>query len=177
MKLRVLASHTLVWRPTEFPSLFRTHALPLPGGRFLRPRMSRGAGAERLRNSDCSWPHTRPIRELKQPPHRAHKRNVRVRERCATANNSWQQARSQAVRIREVATAVTVRESALAMGLKSPLAIRRHNFSIPANPAKTLTIRQFLPATNSPRHRSVQPTTWPTGFPNRIQAISCYEHV
>jgi hypothetical protein len=103
---------------TVTSSLFHTHALPLPGGRFLCPRIGRGAGAERLRNMNCLWPLTRPFRELKQPPHRAHKRIVRVRGQSADVINSWQQARSQAARIRDGAIALTVCEPALVTGIK-----------------------------------------------------------
>lgn len=149
-----------------FLIMFKTrHALPLPGGRFLRPRIGRGMGAEQLRNMNCLWPQTRPIRELRQPPSRAHKLIVRVRERSAVASNSWQQARSQAARIRDGAMAVTVREQGLAMAIRCSRAIRCHNLSTPANSAKILTIRQFQPATNSSRHRSAQPTAWPGRLP------------
>ena len=149
----------------------RRHALPLPGGRFLRPRIVRGAGAERLRNIYCSWPQTRLIPELKQPSCRTLKRIDRARERFVSGFNSWQQTRLQTNRIRDHLTAVTVREPASAMAIKWPQAIRRHDLSMHANPPKILTIHKFQLARNSSGHRSGQPTSWPASFPNRIHAI------
>jgi hypothetical protein len=161
-----------------FLIMFKTrHALPLPGGRFLRPRIVRGAGTERLRNIYCSWPQTRLIRELKQPSHRAHKRIIRARERSVSGFNSWQQTRLQTARIRDDAMAATVRNPAAVMGIKCPQAIRRHDLSTPANPPRILTIRKFHLARNGSRHLSVLLTSWPASFPNRIQAIPYYEHV
>jgi hypothetical protein len=177
MKLQALPSQTSVRTVTQFPSLFRTHALPLPGGRFLRPRIGRGVGAERLRNMNCLWPQTRSIRELKQPSSRAHKRIIRTCEQSVCTTDSWQQARSQVVRVHDYSTAVTVCEPGLAMAIRYSRAIRCHDFSTPTYPAKILTSRKFQPATSRSRHRSVQPTTRPVVCPNRIQAIAYYEHV
>ena len=158
--------------------MFKTgHALPLPGGRFSCPRIGRDAGAERLRNIYCSLPQTRPIRELKQPLRRAHKRIVRARERFVSGFNSWLQSRLQTARIRDDVTAATVLKPASAMAIKCPLAIRRHDLSTPANPPRIPTIRNLQLARNDSRHRSVQPTSWPASFPGRIQAIPYYEHV
>jgi len=155
-----------------FLIMFKTrHALPLPGGRFLRPRIVRGAGAERLRNIYCSRPQTRLIPELKQPSRMTHKRIARARERSAFGFNSWQQTRLQTNRIRDDAMAAIVRNPAAAMAIKCPQAILRHDLSTPANPPRSLNIRKIKLARNSSRHRSGQPTSWPASFPNRIQAI------
>ena len=161
-----------------FLIMFKTrHALPLPGGRFLRPRIVRGAGAERLRNIYCSRPQTRLIRRLEQPMRRAHQRIIRARERSLSAISSSQQAGPQAARIRDDATAATVLESMSAIAIKCPPAIRRHDLSTPANSPRILTILKSKLARNGSRHRSVQPEFWPVSYPDRIQAISYYEHV
>ena len=161
-----------------FLIMFKTrHALPLPGGRFLRPRIVRGAGAERLRNIYCSRPQTRLIPELKQPSRMTHKRIARARERSVSGFNSWQQIRLQTARIRDDATAATVPEPGATTAIKCLPAIRRHDLSTPANPPRILTIRKFEQARNGSRHRSGQPTSWPASFPNRIQASPYYEHV
>jgi len=155
----------------------RRHALPLPGGRFSCPRIVRGAGAERLRNIYCSWPQTRPIRRLEQPMRRAHQRIIRARERSVSAISSLQQTCSRAARIRDGATTATVLEPAAAVAIKCPLAIRSRDLSTPVIPPRIPTIRNLQLARNDSRHRSVQPTSWPVGFPDRIQAIPYYEHV
>lgn len=161
-----------------FRIMFKTrHALPLPGGRFLRPRIVRGAGAERLRNIYCSRPQTRLISELKQPSRRAHQRINRARERSLSAISSSQQERPQAARIRDDATAATVLKLGVTAAIKCRPAIRRHDLSTPANPPKILTVRKIKLARNSSRHRSILPTSWPASFPNRIQVIPYYEHV
>jgi len=155
----------------------RRHALPLPGGRFLRPRIVRGAGAERPRNINCSRPQTRLIPELKQLSRRAHQRINRASERSLFAISSSQQAGPQAARIRDDATAATVLKLGVTAPIKCLPAIRRHDLSLPANPPKILTIRKIKLARNSSRHRSGQLTSWPASFPNRIHAIPYYEHV
>ena len=149
----------------------RRHALPLPGGRFLRPRIVRGAGAERLRNIYCSRPPTRLIPELKQLSRMAHQRINRASERSLFAISSSQQTRPQAARIRDDATAATVLEPGAKAAIKCLPAIRRHDLSMLVNPPKFLTVRKIKLARNSSRHRSDQLTSWPVSFPNRIHAI------
>ena len=161
-----------------FLIMFKTrHALPLPGGRFSCPRIGRGAGAERLRNMNCSWPQTRHLREYKMVAFRTRKRIARDCERSVSAFNSCQQACSLTVRIRDGATAATVLEPASAMVIKCSQAIRRHDLSTPANPPRILTTRKFKLARNNSQYRNGSSTSWPASFPAHIQIIPHYEHV
>jgi hypothetical protein len=133
-----------------FLIMFKTgHALPLVKTRFSCPRVGRGQGRGWLRNMYCSWPQTRPVRELEQPSHRAHKRVFSIHKRSTLTFNSWQQIRLQTARIRDDAMATKVRNPAAAMAIKSPQAIRSRDLSTPANSPRISTIRELQLVKNS----------------------------
>lgn len=94
-----------------FLIMFKTgHALLLPGGRILRPRMRREADAGQPLDSRVSRPRQWLFRDLKSATVRAQPRTIRGREQSATAFRPRPQTRQRIVLSRELATASTVHE-------------------------------------------------------------------
>lgn len=161
-----------------FLIMFKTrHALPLPGGRFLCPRIGRDEGGEGLRNMRRSWPQTRHIRELASSAHRTRKRIVRVCERPVFAFSPCQRACPLKAYARDIAMASTVHELALHIDTKCPETVRKREHSAPANPPRNRIGHKLQLARNSSWHHRVSSTSRPASFPAQIQVIPYHEHV
>ena len=158
-----------------FLIMFRTgHALLLPGGRFLHPRISRGESAEQPRIIGNSWPQTWLFDEHGQAKCRTWTQIIRVREQSTSAFRSRQQAWQQIVHIRELSTAFTGRNRGLAADIQCPQSVRRHELSTPVSLPQTGIGLVFQQATNRPRHRIAVSILPPTSFPVHIQIIPAY---
>ena len=158
-----------------FLIIFKTrHALPLPFGTFLRPRIGRAVGADRTRNIGGSWPQTRQFHEHRQSQCRTWTRIIRVLEQSTSEFCPHPRIRQQAVHIRELSTAFTGRKRELAADIKCPQSVRRLKLSMPMNLPQTGIGRAFQQATNRPRHRIAISILPPTSFPVHIQIIPNY---
>lgn len=78
----------------------RRHALPLPVGRFSRPRAGRGKGAQCPRNDCPQWSWQQPVHNRDQAAEQPRSRTIRVSG--LAASSQWQEPRPgpRAVRIR-----------------------------------------------------------------------------
>lgn len=129
--------------------MFKTrHALLLPGGRFLCPRLYRGECAKQPRDMNRSRPQPRHVRDREQPECSPQSRLIRVREQSAIAVSPRQHAGTQSVDFHDQATVLTVRDLALATGIDTP-----GPDSVAAkNSPPACVIREFEPAEHCPRH-------------------------
>jgi len=152
-------------------------ALPLPGGRFSRPRIGRGIGAKRLRNRYCSWPQTRPGHGHDPVQCRSRTQTVHVREQSASADCPRPQSRSQSVRVHGLATDSFVHEQAVATVMDCPQPVRIRELSTNANWPRPRFVRSRRPAENCPRSGIASSTSSPTSFPVHIQPIPIYDHI
>jgi hypothetical protein len=155
----------------------RTHALPLPGGRFSWPRISRGRDAERLRNMDCLWPQTRPRNGHGPVQCRPRTQTVRVHEQSASADCPRPQSRSQTVHVHGLATDSIGHEQAMATVMDCPQPVRSRGLSTNANWPRPRFVRSRRPAKNCPRSGIASSTSSPASFPVHIQPISIYDHI
>jgi len=155
----------------------RTHALPLPGGRFSWPRISRGRDAERLRNMDCLWPQTRPGNGHGPVQCRPRTQTVRVHEQSASTDCPRPQSRPQTVRVHGPATDSFVYEQAMATVMDCPQPVRSRELSTNANWPRPRFVRSRRPAKNCPRSGIASSTSSPASFPVHIQPISIYDHI
>jgi hypothetical protein len=155
----------------------RTHALPLPGGRFLWPRIGRGRDAERLRNMDCLWPQTWLGNGHGPVQCGPRTQTVRVHEQSASADCPRPQSRSQTVRVHGPATDSIVHEQAMATVMDCPQTVRSRGLSTNANWPWPRIVRSRRPAKNCPRSGIASSTSSPTSFPIHIQPIPTYDHV
>lgn len=158
--------------------MFKTgQALLLSSLRFLRPRSSRGEGAEQPRNVSDSWPQARQFRERGQAQYRARTQPVRVHEQCVSVFGPRQQARQQTVRIRELATASTPRKQAFPRNGRYPQTVRRLELSTSATSSLTGIVHEPRQAESHPRRSIVVSVSTLTGFPVHIRIIPVYVHV
>ena len=155
----------------------RTHALPLPGGRFSWPRIGRGRDAERLRNMDCLWPQTRPGNGHGPVQCRPRTQTVRVHEQSASADCPRPQPRSQTVRVHGLATDSIGHEQAMATVMDCPQPVRSRELSTNANWPRPRFVRSRRPAKNCPRSGIASSTSLSANFPVHIQPIPFYDHV
>ncbi len=161
-----------------FQIMFKSgQALPLPGGRFSCPRISRGKGREWLRNLYRSWPQTRHSHGHDPLQCRPRTQTVHVREQSASVSCPWQQSRSRTVRVHELATNLIVHDQAKATDMDCPQPAHSRELSMSANWPRPRFVRSRRPAKNCPRSGIASSTSLPTGFPVHIQPISFYDHV
>jgi hypothetical protein len=161
-----------------FLIMFNTgQALPLPGGRFLCPRIGRGGGAERLRNMDCSWPQTRHSHDHELAQCRTWTRTVRVREQSAATSCLRQQSRSHTVRIHKLATDSIVQDRTTAAVVDYPQPGQRRELSTSANTLRTRIVHELELARNCSRLIRIASMSLPASFPVHIQTIPTYDHV
>lgn len=78
----------------------RRHALPLPVGRFSRPRAGRGKRARCPRNDCPQWSWQQPVHDRDQAAEQPRSRTIRVIEPAASSQWQRPRPRPQAVRIR-----------------------------------------------------------------------------
>jgi len=156
---------------TGTSSLFRTQALLLSSLRFLGPRSSRGEGAVPPRHVIDSWPQTRHFHELGLAQYRARTQTVCVHEQSTFVFRPRQQSRQQPVRIRELATASTIRKQAFIRNACYPQTIRSLEPSTSATSSLTEIVHELRQAGNDPRRSvalSVSPLTF---FPVHIRSL------
>ena len=153
------------------------HALLLPGGRFLSPRINRDEGAEQPRNKVDSWPQTRRFHEREQARYRTRTETIRVRKQSVIAFNPRQQARQQTVRIREPATALIVRKQASARSTRYPQTVRRLGQSASGISPLTNIGRKPRQAKNWPGRHIIVSMFPPISFPVHIRQIPAHVHI
>lgn len=155
--------------------MFKTgHALPLVGTRFLRPRGSRGEGAERPREGCGSWPQARIIRELDSAVIRTQAQTVRVPEQSMSAFSPRPQSRPRSICELDHRRASTVREPAAATGLNCPQTVRRLELCAAANSPCPRIVRKPGPAKSWPRRRIVVSISPPIYFLVRFRITPAY---
>jgi len=158
-----------------FLIMFRTgHALLLPGGRFLHPRISRGESAEQPRIIGNSWPQTWLFDEHGQAKCRTWTRITHFREQSTSVFCPHLRARQGTGRIRVLSTAFTRHSQELAVALQCPQSVHMLELSTPMNLPQTGIGRAFQQATSRPRHRIAVSALPPTSFPVHIQIIPTY---
>ena len=161
-----------------FLNVFKpVQALLLSSLRFLRPRSSRGEGAEQPRNVTDSWPQTRQFHERGQAQYRARTQTICVHEQSTSMFRPRRQARQQTVRIREVATASTVRKQAFARNASYPQTVRSLKPSTSATSSLTRIGHEPRQSENHPRRRIAVSDSPLTSFPVHIRIIPVYVHV
>lgn len=149
-----------------------THALLLPGGRFLRPRNSRGEAVNQSRNMNCSRPQTRHVREYEQAQDRSQSRSIHVREQSASAFSPRPQARQQPVRIRDHGAVSTGSAREAATDANRPQSGRRREMFASEVSTRTGIRRKSELTTNRPWRDIVVATAPPTTFPVLIRRSS-----
>jgi len=161
-----------------FLNVFKpVQALLLSSLRFLRPRSSRGGGAEQPRNVIDSWPQTRPFRERGQAQYRARTQTVRVHEQSVFVFCPRQKPRRQTVRIRELATASTINKQAFARNARYPQVVRSLELSTSSVSSLTGIVHEPRQTENCSR-RSISVSVSPLiSFPVHIRIIPVYVHV
>ena len=161
-----------------FLIMFKTgQALLLRQRRILRPRSSRGEGAEQPRNVIDLWPQTRQFHKRGQAQDRAQTQTVRIHEQSVSVFSPRQQARQQTVRIRELATASTVRKQAFARNARYPQTVRSLELSTSATTSLTGIVHEPRQSKNHPRRCIAVSDSPLTSFPVHIRIIPVYVHV
>ena len=161
-----------------FVTIFeRTHALPLPCGRFSWPRIGRGKCRGWLRNMYRSWPQTRPGNGHGPVQCRPRTQTVHVREQSASADCPRPQSRPQPVRVHGLATGSIDHEQAMATVMDCPQPVRSRGISTNANWPWPRSVRNRRPAKNCPRSGIASSTSLSANFPAHIQPISIYDHI
>jgi hypothetical protein len=155
----------------------RTHALPLPGGRFSWPRIGRGRDAERLRNMDCLWPQTRPGHGHGPVQCRPRTQTVRVLEQSASADCPRPQSRPQTVRVHGLATDSFVHEQAVVTVMDCPQPVHSRELSTNANWPRPRFVHSRRPAKNCPHSGIASSNSFPVSFPFPNQPIPIYDHI
>jgi hypothetical protein len=158
-----------------FLIMFNTgQAEPLVRTRIPRPRSSRGQYAEQPCRKLALGPGHQPVPELDSAENRTQTRIIRVREQSTSGFSPCQQARPQAVRIREHTTASTVRQQALAMGANRPQTVRSLALSTSTISPLTNIGRKPRQARHCPSRRIVVSMSPLTSFPVHISNIPAH---
>lgn len=95
----------------------RRHALPLPAGRFSRPRGSRATGAKRPADSHVQRPGQQPVRDRDQSAEQPRSRTIRAIEQVVSSQRQKPRPGPRAVRLRSSARQRHVRANAQARAL------------------------------------------------------------
>lgn len=158
-----------------FLIVFNTgQALPLVATRILRPRMSRGVSAEQPRNINGSRPRQQPVREPDLANHRAHPRDVHVREQSAIASCPRPQTRQGTILGHGQASASAIREQAVAAARPQPPSVHDLGGSTSATAPLTRTFHGSQLAMACPCQRIRVSVGPPTQFPVHIHFIPAY---
>ena len=152
-------------------------ALPLPGGRFSWPRISRGEGRGWPRNRRCLWPQTRPGNGHGPVQCRPRTQTVRVHEQSASAVCPRPPSRPQTVRVHGLATDSIGHEQAKATVMDCPQPVRSRELSTNANWPRPRFVRSRRPAKNCPQSGIALSTSLSANFPVHIQPITIYDHI
>lgn len=136
----------------------RRHALPLPVGRFSRPRAGRREGAECPRNGQGQWPCQRAVRKREQAAEQPRSRTIRVIE--PAVSSQWQKPGPgpRAVRIRLSERQRRVRAQAPITEAYSPWTVRRRGQSTTESWQRIVRVREraLVPAIPCPGTRAVR---------------------
>ena len=159
---------------TGTSSLFHTQALPLVATRILRPRMSRGVGAEQPRNIIGSRPRQQPIREPDLAKHRARPRAVHVLDQSAIAFCPRPQTRQVTVFGHGQASASDIREQAAAAARTQPPSVHDLGRSVPSTTLQPRTVHGSQLATARTSQRIRVSASPPTQFPVHIHFTPAY---
>ena len=152
----------------------RRHALPLPAGRFSRPRAGRGKGARCPRNDCPQWSWQQPVHDRDQAAEQPRSRTIQVIESAVSSH--WQKPRPgpRTVRIRISERQRLGRGQAPGAEAYSPWTVHTHGQSTtkPCRRVVRVHERALAPAipcggTGSVRHR-------PECDPGRIQSNPAY---
>lgn len=161
-----------------FLNVFKpVHALLLSSLRFLGPRSSRGECAEQPRNITDSWPQTRQFHERGQAQYRSRTQTICVHEQSTSMFSPRQQARPQTVRIRELATAATVRKQAFARNARYPRTVLSLQLSTSLTSSLTGIVHELRQAENYPRRSIVLFVSPLTSSPVHVRIIPVYVHI
>ena len=159
-----------------FLIMFKTgHALPLAGARLLRPRGNRGEHAEYPRQVSGLSPRARQLRDHDSAENKTRTQTARVREQSVSAFSPRKQARPRTIHVRAQATALIVREQAVAVDADCPQTVRSRELSTSPNWSRTHSVRERGPAKNCPHHRIAVSILPPINFPVCIQTIPAYD--
>ena len=174
VRLTILFSYRTI---TGTSSLFRTHALLLPGGRFLRPRNSRGEYGKQPHDMNHARPQARQSRGHEQTERRPQSRPIRVHEQSASVSSSRQQARQQPVRSRDQNMVSTGYGQTSAAGANSTQ--NSHSSALSTSEASTRSDfgREFEQTADCPRFRIVVAIAPLTNFPVHIRTIPPNVHI
>ena len=136
----------------------RRHALPLPVGRFSRPRAGRGKGARCPRNDCPQWSWQQPVHDREQAAEQPRSRTIRVIEPAVSLQ--WQKPcpRPQAVRIRISERQRLGRGQAPGAEAYSPWTVHTHGQSTTKPWQRIVRVheRAWAPAIPCPGTRSVR---------------------
>ena len=161
-----------------FLIMFKTgHALPLVVTRILRPRSSRGEGADCPREVCGSWPRTRQIRDLDSGGDRPRTKTFRVHELSVSAFSPRQQPCPQTIHVRAQATALIVREQAAAMDADCPQTVRSREQSTSANWSRTQSVRDRGLAKICPRRGIAVSVLPPIHFAIHVRIIPSHDFI
>jgi hypothetical protein len=136
----------------------RRHALPLPAGRFSRPRAGRGKGARCPRNDCPQWPCQRTVRKREQAAEQPRSRTIRIIEPAVSSQLQKPRPRPQAVRIRISDRQRLGRGQAPGAEAHSPWTVHTHGQSTTKPWQRIVRIheRPLAPAIRCPGTRSVR---------------------
>ena len=156
---------------------FKTgHALLLPGGRFLNPRMGRETGAKQSRMIKDSWPQTRLGHERRLVWSRAQPRILHLHEQSSTTFIPHQRMRRQSVRSRDLESVLTRYKQTLASDINSPRTVCIRELTTSINPAWLAPFPVLQPATSRSRSRIVPTYARPVSFPVQIKVHPFHAH-
>ena len=150
-------------------------ALPLVATRILRPRMNRGAAAEKPCNSSALRPRQSPVREPDSATVRARSRKSPEREQSAVAFCPRPQSRQRIVRVHEPATDRSGQGQAKAMSSICPRSVRDAVMSASTNRPQPRADRDSSSTRSPALHRLCVATAPPTEFPVHIHHAPTYD--
>ena len=158
--------------------MFKTrHALLLPGGRLLRPRSGRRAGADQPRNRMELWPQARHIHEHGQARYKTRTRTIRVRIQSAGAFSPGVQSRSRFGRAFGTGTILTRLNLGTCAEEPCPqtvLSVGPFEFLTPFLPG---TFHEIARTSRRSSQRIAVDAELPISFQVRVRILPTYDHV
>lgn len=160
------------------PIMFkRVEALPLRWRRILRPRMSRGEGAECPRKVCGTWPQTRQIHDLNPVRNRTWTQSVRVHLLSAFTFSACPRPRPKTNPARAQAMTSIIREPVATEKADCPQTVRRRGLSTTTNSSRAQSVRELGPVISCPLHHLTVSIGPPRSFSIHIQIIPSHELV
>jgi hypothetical protein len=153
-------------------SMFQTgHAILLPGGRFLRPRISRGEYGTPPHDMNHARPQARQSRGHEQTEVSPQLRLIRVHEQSAFVSSPRQEARQQSVRNRGKDTVSTGYVQTSVADANSPRKSHSPVLSTAEASTRSDFSRESEQAANCPRHRIIVSIASAMKFPVHIRTF------